>query len=154
GRPGRGAQLHRVAFAGLEQGAGDGRDPADLAVFQVGFVDADDGHRLFRAVFVGIGDGRAEEDLRAVLLLRRVDDLSAFQALGEEADAPVDLAQPFLAVDVVAVLGTVAVARRPRHGLHHLRPLDLDQGPQLVLQAAVAGWRHVVFDAGRDRRAV
>ena len=49
--------------------------------------------------------------------LRRVDDLGDFQALQQKSDAAVDLAQPLLAVQVVAVLRAVAVAGGPRHHL-------------------------------------
>ena len=67
----------------------------------------------------------AEEDLVGVAP-GAVHHLRVLEPLDEEAHAPVDLAQALLAVDVVAVLGAVAVRRRPRDGLHHLGTLDLD----------------------------
>jgi hypothetical protein len=36
------------------------------------------------------------------MVQRRVGDLGDVQSLGEKADAPIDLAQPLLAVEVVA----------------------------------------------------
>jgi hypothetical protein len=67
----------------------------------------------------------AEEDLVGVAP-GAVHHFGVLEPLDEEAHAPVDLAQALLAVDVVAVLGAVAVRRRPRDRLHHLGALDLD----------------------------
>src|ERR1700722_16897839 len=96
-----------------EQCAGDRGYPADLAAGEIGFVDADDRDRGFGSVLGGVGDGRAEEHLVAPFLLSRVDPRGAFEPLRQEANAPVDLAQAPLAVDVVAVFRPVAVAGRP-----------------------------------------
>ena len=79
-------------------------------------------------------------------------DFRAFQALDEEAHPPVDLAQAFLAVDVVGVLRAIAERRGPRHGLHHLGALDLDQAAQLGFEPGVAGGRNVIFSRRRQRR--
>jgi hypothetical protein len=68
----------------------------------------------------------------------RVGHLGDLQPLGEEADAAVDLAQPLLAVQVVAVLRAVAVAGGPVHHLHHLGPLVVDQLQQFGAQPRVA----------------
>ena len=88
------------------------------------------------ALLVGVGHGGAEEDLVAAVVHRRVGHLGDVQPLGQEADAAVDLAQPLLAVEVVAVLRAVAVLRRPGHHLDHLRPLVVQQRHQLVRAAA------------------
>jgi hypothetical protein len=101
---------------------------------------------------IGVGDGRAEEYLVAVFLALRVDHLGNLQPFRQKADAAVDLAQPLLAVDVVAVLGAVAVAGRPGHHLDHLWPLLAQQAAQLVLHAAMPVGGHVILDPGRDRR--
>src|SRR4026207_2133708 len=86
------AHLHDVAFEGAHDGAGDGRDPAHMTLREVDLVDADNLDRAFLALFVGPGHGGAEEHLVGLGPLGRVDDLRALEALGEEADAPVDLA--------------------------------------------------------------
>jgi len=52
-----------------------------------------------------------------------VDDLGALQPLGQEADAPINLAQAALAVNIVAVLRPIAVPGGPGHGFHHFRAL-------------------------------
>ena len=108
-------------------------------------VRADDRHGAFLAIGVRERDRRAEAHL-----LRRargvVDDDRAVEALGEKTDSPVDLTQAPLAVDVVAVLGTVAVPRRPRHGRHHLRPLGLPQVQQFLVHPAEAAGCHVVLE--------
>src|SRR5215216_6114131 len=87
------AHLHDVAFEGAHDGAGDGRDPAHMALREVDLVDADDLDRALLALLVGAGDGGTEEDLVGRGPLGRVDDLRALQPLAEETDAPVDLAQ-------------------------------------------------------------
>src|SRR5688500_18331769 len=80
------AHLHDIAFVRAQNGAGDGRDPAHMALREVDLVDADDLDRAFLALLAGAGDGGAEEDLVGPGPLGRVDDLRALQALGEEAD--------------------------------------------------------------------
>src|SRR5919108_357248 len=47
------AQLDGVAFARLQERAGDGRDPAHLAAVEIGLVDADDGDGVLLAARVG-----------------------------------------------------------------------------------------------------
>ena len=89
-------------------------------------VDADDADGPFDAGFVGDGDGGAEVD-PVVGLAGIVHHHGTVQALRQEADAAVDLAQLALAVDVVAVLGAIAVAGRPRDRVDELRPVDLPE---------------------------
>ena len=101
---------------------------------------------------VGVGDGGAEKHLVAAVVQPRVGHFGDVQALGQKADAPVDLAQALLAVEVVAVLRAVAVLGRPRHHLDDLRPLDVEQRQQLGAQARVAGGREVVLGARGQRR--
>src|SRR6185503_14312554 len=120
----RGAQRDAVARARLEQRARDGRDPRDTAVRGIDLVDAHDAHRaLARSALHA--HARAEEDLVGVAA-GRAHHLGRFQPLDEEAHAPVDLAQAFLPIEVVGVLGTVAERGGPGHGLHHLGPLELE----------------------------
>src|SRR3546814_5748199 len=69
-------------------------------------------------VFVGDLDGGAEEDAGLVGRTRGIDDLHRFHSLRQPAQPPVDLAQPLADVDVIAILRTVAVARRPRSEEH------------------------------------
>src|SRR5215468_994463 len=91
--PGGSAELDDVALTRLHQRSGDRGYPAHLTADEVSLVDADDCDRLFGPVLGGVGDGRAEEHLVELLLLSWIDDLGAFQALRQEADAPIDLAQ-------------------------------------------------------------
>jgi hypothetical protein len=75
----------------------------------VHLVHALDGDGALLALAGRIGHRGAEEDLVVAVVGRRVGHLGDVQALGQEADAAVDLAQALLAVEVVAVLGAVAV---------------------------------------------
>src|SRR5689334_11771036 len=106
--------LDHIADARLHQRPGDGRDPAHPILLDVGLVDADDGDGLLAVVRVGIGDSRAEEHLLEMTLPVGIDHLGGFEALGQVANAAINLAKPLLAVNVIAVLRAVAVAGRPR----------------------------------------
>jgi hypothetical protein len=139
------------AFARLEQGLGDGRDPAHAMLCEIRLVDADNGNRVLLAARIRIGDGRAEEDLIAVRLPLGRHDLGGFYSLGQETDPAIDLAQPALAVNVVAVLRAIPVARRPGDGLDELGAFDPHQLPELVLQTLKSPRRDVVLDAGRQQ---
>ncbi len=79
-------------------------------------------------------------------------DFGDVQSFGEEADAAVDLAQPLLAVEVVAVFRTVSVLGGPGDDLDDLGPLHVEQVHQFLAQAAPALRREVVARAGRQRR--
>ena len=86
-----------------------------------------------------------------VVFLRTDEDSDdvVLEALRKKADAPVDLSQLLLAVNVVAVLRAVAVAGGPGHDLDHLGPLHAAQVANLVLQATQALGRDVVLRARR-----
>ena len=85
-------------------------------------------------------DDGAEEDATR---LRGVGphDLELVEALGQELDAPVDLAQPLLAVDVLGVLGAIALGRGRGDLARDARPLDAQQPHQLLLEDAEAARR-------------
>src|SRR6185369_2826468 len=110
--------------------------------------DTDNADRTFFAVFAGDRDGCTEIDV--VRIARGIlDDFGAVDALRQEADPAVDLAKAALAVDVVSVLGAVAVACGPRDGFDELRPLVIPQAAELVVQPLVARRRDVVFESDR-----
>ena len=113
----------------------------------VGLVDSLDGDGALLAALVRVGDRRTEEHLVVAMVHRWVHHLGDVEPLGEEADAPVDLAQALLAVQVVAVLGAVAVLRGPRDGLDDLRPFVVEQREQLGAQPRITGRRQVVLAA-------
>src|SRR6266851_10174428 len=102
--PGRRAKFDDVAHIRFHQRSRDRREPAHLAAVEIGLVDADDRDRHFGPAPGGVGDGRAEKHLVALFLLLWVDHLGALQPLGQKADAPINLVQAALAVDIVAVL--------------------------------------------------
>src|SRR5215831_4633551 len=145
------AELHPVALARLDERTRDGRDPAHVVLGGVHLVDADDAHGLLVARGRGVGDGGAEEHLVGLLARGGIDDLGGLEALGEVADAAVDLAQALLAVLVVRVLGAVAELGRPRHDRGHVRPLGLHEPGELVAHAAPAVRRQVVLGARGNR---
>ena len=97
----------------LDQRLGHRRHPADQAIERIDFVDANNAHLSLDAVRLPIGHCRAEEDLVVAALTRGVDHLCPVESSGQEADAPVDLAKPLLAVKIVAIFGPVTVGGRP-----------------------------------------
>jgi len=123
----------------------DRRDPAHLVFLDLGLVGAHDADGARGPALVFIGHRGAEKDAVLVGLGRGVDDLGNLQPFEQAADAPVDLAQPFLAVDVIAVFRVVAIARRSGHGRHHFRPFDPAQLVQLGAHRLDTGRRDVVF---------
>src|SRR5262249_7674127 len=130
----RGAQRDDVADRALQQGRRDRRDPRDASPRRIQLVDADDGDRATFAGLVEPGD-RCAEVHALVRLAGVVDDHGAVETLRQEADAAVDLAELALAVDVVAVLGPVAVARRPGDHVDELRTVIAPELLQLLVQA-------------------
>src|SRR4029077_9571761 len=98
GRP----QHHGVSLARLDERLGDRRYPRYPVARRIGFVHADDGDGLF-AVLASDFYRRTKKHLLA-LPPRGVHHLGGLQALDQETHAAVDLAQPLLAVQVVAVL--------------------------------------------------
>src|SRR6185369_16145489 len=118
--------------------------PADAAGRAVDLVDADDGDGFLAVIGADIGDGRAEQDLVAAGLAPGVHGLGIGETLVEEAQAAINLAQALLAIDVITVFRTVAIAVRPFDDADDLRPVD---GPELQafgLQAIEPGGRDVV----------
>ena len=58
--------------------------------------------------------------------------------------------QTALAVQIVTVFTSVAVASRPGHDIDDLGTLNIDQMLTLVEKSPVAGGRHVVLRVGRQ----
>jgi len=74
-----------------------------------------------------------------------VCDFGDLEAFGEKANASVYLAQAFFAVQVVTVLGPVAIAGSPMHDVDNARAFVVDQLKQLVAQHGIALRRDVVL---------
>ena len=117
-------QHRNVADFLVHQSPRDRRDPAHLVFLDLGLVGVHDADGARGPVLVFIGHHGAEKDAVLVGLGRGIDDLGNLQPFERAMDVPVDLAQPFLAVDIIAVFRAVAIARRSGHGRHHFRPLD------------------------------
>ena len=69
---------------------------------------------------------------------RWVDDLGDVEPLGQETDAAVDFAQALLAVEIVAVLGAVAVLRRQETTSTTFGRSSSSRADQLLAQALEA----------------
>src|SRR3546814_7545692 len=82
----------------------------------------------------------------------RISDWSSDVCSSDLTEPAVDLAQPLLAIEIVAVLAAVAVAGGPGDDLDHLGPLDGLELLQLGLQPRQPCRRDVVLCPGRDRR--
>ena len=68
----------------------------------------------------------------------RVHDFRGIDALGEEANPAVDLAQPPFTILIIGVFAAIAVARRPGDYLGHCRPFPAEQKAQLVSESLQA----------------
>src|SRR5207302_6322018 len=113
-------------------------------------VGADDAHHSLRSCGIGIAHGRSEECPRRRLPRSRtfrVYHFCGIDSLRQKANAPVDLAQPPLAVLIVGVLTAIAVARGPRHDLGHCRSFPGEQKTVLVFEALQAARRNVILDS-------
>src|SRR5579864_847758 len=102
-----------IAFARLEKCARHRRNPAYVAAPGVDLVDAHDADRALVAREVPHGDRCPEKHARFGVIVARhggIDNFGVVEATNQEADAPIDLTQSLLAVDVIAVLGSIAVA--------------------------------------------
>jgi hypothetical protein len=86
------------------------------------------------------------------MVYRRVGQFGHFEALGQETDAAINLAQPFFPIEIVAVFRPVPVAGGPVHDVDHLRPLDVDQVQQFGPQSRISGRRDVVAGTSRNLR--
>ena len=116
----------------------------------IGLVNAFDGDGALHILVVHIGDGGAKENLVIAKMHRRVAHFGNFQALGQKTNAAINLAQALFAVQVVAVLGAVAIAGCPMHDFNDLGALVVDQVEQLIAQRRIALGGDVVFaTAGR-----
>src|SRR5262245_33787026 len=60
-------------------------------------------------------------------------------------DASVDLAQPLLAIEVIAVFGAIAIGCRPRHDLHQFGPVHVEQARELASKPRVTLRSNVVL---------
>ena len=87
-------------------------------------------------------------------LLGGINGLGGGDALVEEAQTSVDLPQAPLAIDVIAILRPVAIARGPFHHAHDFRPIDTPQLAALGLQPGQTRRRDVVLRSRRDRRRI
>src|SRR5688572_14304478 len=144
---------HCVALAGLHQRVGERRHPADIAAIQVQFVRADNTNFAFGAGFVRQAHGCTEENLRcraAGSWCRGIDDLGSVDAPSEEANPPVDLAEPLLTVVVVRVFAAIAIAGRPGDHLGDGRAFPGEEKLELGSQPLEASRRDVVL--GRRSR--
>ncbi|MNT33613.1 hypothetical protein D3C72_1695490 [compost metagenome] len=143
---GRG-QWHFITNFGFEQHARHWRNPAHLRLAAVRLINAHDGDGALHALIIGIGNRRSKKHLLATVVHRRVDHFGNLQALGQKANASINFAQAFLAIQVITVFRAITVAGRPVHDFDDLGPLVINQLQQLGLERLVALRRHVVFAA-------
>src|SRR5262249_36874271 len=97
---------------------------------------------------IGIAHGRSEECPRRRLPRSRsfrVHHFRGLDSLREKANPPIDLPQPPLAVLIVGVFTTIAVAGSPRHHLRHRRAFPGEQKPVLIFEALQTAPRYVVL---------
>ena len=145
-------QWHHVPYPCTQQCTADGSDPADLSLQVVDLVDSHDGDGFLLAIFLHVGHCGPEEDLVTAVVDAGVGDFGLFESTGQKSDASVDFSQALLAIEIVAVLGTVAIGGSPVHDVHDARTLVVDELHELGTQARIALGSHVVAGSGRQGR--
>ena len=105
----RALETHQIAFARLQQGTRQRRDPTDPVARKIRLIDTDDLVGIFLALGIADRHRRTEENLITTALPGRIDHLGKIESFGQEADAPINLAQTFLAIKIVAVFRPVTV---------------------------------------------
>ena len=78
-------KLHFIAFVRLDKNAGNRADPGNIAMLRIHLVDADDADCVLFAKVIGIGHGRAEENLIRIPP-PDIHHLGGLNTLIEEAD--------------------------------------------------------------------
>src|SRR5262245_14971718 len=116
-----------------------------------GLVDANDPDRLLAVVAIAVNNRCAEINMAVVLLPRGIDNLGNLHSFAQESQSPVDLAQALFAVNVIAVLRAVAIARSPGDRLNDVGALDFLQLGKFLLEPLKALRSNVIFGAGRQR---
>src|SRR6202162_1755135 len=143
---------YAVTRCRLHQRAPQGRDPTDVVAVEIDLVGAHDAHRPLCSCGIGIAYGRSEECPRRRLPRSRTFRVHLFRgidSLREKANAPIDLAQPALAVLIVGVFTAIAVGRSPCHHLRYGRAFPGEQKPVLIFEALQAARRYVVLASRR-----
>ena len=120
-------QRHFITHARLEQCTRHRRNPADLARMAVSFINSHDGDGTVHALIVSIGDRRTKEDLITPCMQAGIDHLGNLQPLGQKPNAPIYLAQPLFAIQVVTVFRAITVTGSLMNGLDYLRSLVVDE---------------------------
>ena len=119
--PGGQANYPEVAHRGTAQGTGYRRAPADLASGQVLLVVTDQGDDFLDTVLIGNRDGRSEPYLAFVRLGGWIDDLGGLHLLRQPRQLAVDLAHALAAIDIIAILAAITIARCPADDCDNLR---------------------------------
>jgi hypothetical protein len=137
--------LHLVIQPFLHERPPQRRIHADVAGCGIELVRPHDAVAREHALVVLHRHPRAEEHTARVRW-RPLDDDHSVQPLAQESHAPVDLAEPALAVDIFRVLRAIALRRGLRHRLRDARALYFPQLVQLPVEPARA-FRRDVFRA-------
>jgi hypothetical protein len=123
-----------------------------VVAVDIDFICADDIHHSLCPRGIRIAHGSSKE--RPCRLLPRsrsfrIYHLRGFDSLCQEANPSIDLPQSSLAVLIVGVFTAIAIARSPRHHLHHGRAILGEQKMALIFQAFDPAWSNVVFSVVR-----
>ncbi len=86
-------RIRRLALTSLEQGAGNRRHPAHVAIGWINFINADNSHALFAAITALQQNGGTKKNLIAIRLKGRVNFLRDVEPFGQKSQAPINFAQ-------------------------------------------------------------
>ena len=103
-------------------------------------------------LLVFIGYRCAEENLVGCGTSRRIHHFGRINSFTQKTNASIDFTQAALAVKVITVFTSVAVARSPRNNVGDLGPLYTNEMLPFIQHATIALRCHVVFRAVRQGR--
>ena len=89
-------------------------------------------------------DRCSEEDLITALVNAGVDNLGLLKSLGQKANASINFTQPTLAIDVITILGSIAIGCCPTNRFCNRRSFHLDKLLHLRQKPAIADRSDVV----------
>src|SRR5947209_3394399 len=120
-----------------------------MVAVEIDLVGTHDAHHSLDSRGIGEAYGRSEEcpgGCQRGSWSFRIHHFRGFDALGEKANAPVDLPQAPLAVLIVGVFTAIAVTGSPRHHLRDGGAFPGEQKPVLIFEALQPAGSYVVLD--------
>ena len=119
-----------------------------MVAVEIDFVCADDADHSFRSWRIGIAHGGSKEHPRRPQPRSRsfwIYYFRSFDSLRQEPNSPINLSQSSLAILIVSIFITIAIACGPPHYFHHSWAILRKQKLALIFQALEPAWSDVIL---------